>query len=457
MKNDFKELQVENNQRVLKDSFIGVSNDGTKITSANPCIVKKIGKKIYLVNVDQDIYLRNGSELKVKKNDFVQAGKTIAVFDLFAEPIICEYSGTIQYQDIIPGSTMREEINEDTGKVEKKIVESTTVFNPNVKLVDDEGKVIVTYSLPFNSYLTVDNGEKVSVGKVLAKLPRSSVKTRDITGGLPKISKLFEAFNSREFETVLSKIDGTIKSSVAREKNRQIVIEDEFGKTFPHLIPLGRHLFVREGDTVKAGDRLCEGEVNTHDILDILGESALQAFLINEIQEVYRLQGVNINDKHIGVIVRQMMRNIEIVLPGDTYFIRGKLVDKFKFLEENRKIVSQGGEPAIAKPCLLGVKKASVNSESFLSAASFQETTKVLTSKAIEGVVDNLVGLKENIILGQLIPAGTGTRCYRNVELYDQEFKNLDDKVEKILQERELEKEQILQTEKQEEQSDISY
>lgn len=450
---DFKKVMVTDNQRVAKDVEIGILKNGTSIKAEKPCIANmSVKNALLLVNVEQEIELRNGAELHVSEHDIVEAGEKIVIFDIFTEPIICEYNGTVRYEDILSGNTMREEINEDTGKVEKKIVQSNTAtLNPSVKIVDDEGTVIFTYALPFDSYLNVDNNEKVEVGHVLAKIPQGSVKTRDITGGLPRISKLFEAYNPKTTAAVLAKIDGIIKSSVANERNRQVLIEDRFGKDFKHTVPLGRHLFVRDGDTVRAGEALCDGEINPHDILEILGEHALHSFLINEIQEVYRLQGVTINDKHIGIIIRQMMRNLEVLNPGDTSFIQGQFVGRIKFKEENEKVFQQGGEPAIACPCLLGVKKASVNVDSFLSAASFQETTKVLTNKAIEGAVDNLTGLKENLILGQLIPAGTGIRESESIKLYGEDAQNLDEKVQKILEEREREKETIRQTAQEEE------
>ncbi len=450
---DFKKITVSDNQRVAKDVEIGILKDGTKVKAEKPCIAStSVKDTLLLVNVEQEIELRNGAELHVRENEIVAAEKKIVTFDIFTEPIICEFDGTARYEDILSGNTVREEINEDTGKVEKKIVQSNTAsLNPSVKIVDDDGNTIFTYALPFDSYLNVENNAKVAVGQVLAKIPQGSVKTRDITGGLPRISKLFEAYNPKTTAAVLAKVNGVVKSSVANERNRQVIIEDQFEKEFKHTVPLGRHLFVRDGDTVRAGEALCDGEINPHDILEILGEHALHSFLINEIQEVYRLQGVTINDKHIGIIIRQMMRNLEVMSPGDTSFIQGQLVGRFKFKEENQKVIDQGGEPAIAHPCLLGVKKASVNVDSFLSAASFQETTKVLTNKAIEGAVDNLTGLKENLILGQLIPAGTGIRNSESIKLYGEDAQNLDEKVQKILEEREQEKESIRQTAQEEE------
>ena len=280
---------------------------------------------VLLVNIEQEIELKNGAELKFLPGDIVQAEETIAVFDLFSEPIISEFSGRVKYVDILPGTTMREEINDETGNAEKKIVETGNIMlNPSLQIVDDNGSEMYSYELPFDSYLNVDNGQEVERGQMIAKMPKENVKTRDITGGLPRISKLFEAFNPKESAAVLAKVDGTVEAIVTKERGKTVSIKDLLGNSFEHSVPLGRHLFVRNGDMVRAGDLLCEGEINPHDILNILGETALQLFLINEIQEVYRLQGVSINDKHICVIIRQMMCNLEIVQGGDSSFIQGQ-------------------------------------------------------------------------------------------------------------------------------------
>ena len=222
---------------------------------------------------------------------------------------------------------------------------------------------------------------------------------------------------------------------------RVLVVEDEYGKEFKHLVPMGKHLLVRQGDTVTAGEMLCDGPIDPHDMLQILGENALQTFLVNEVQEVYRLQGVNINDKHIGVIIRQMMRKVEIVGVGDTNFIFGQQIDKYRFHEENRKVMREGGQPAVARPLLLGITRASLNIDSFISAASFQETTRVLTNAAIAGSTDLLRGLKENVIIGHLIPAGTGIRDYKNVKLFDEHREDLDAHMQQILEQRARERE----------------
>ena len=257
----------------------------------------------------------------------------------------------------------------------------------------------------------------------------------DITSGLPRVGELFEARSLKD-PAVLSRITGTVKFGESVKKKRVVIVVDRFGKEYKHQIPMDKHLLVRDGDLVEAGEQLCDGNIEPHDILEILGENELQRFLMNEIQAVYRLQGVNINDKHIGVIIRQMMRRVEIVAVGDTNFIYGQQVDKFRFFEENQRVIKKGGQPAVAKPLLLGITRAALSIDSFLSAASFQETTKVLTNAAIAGSTDELRGLKENIIIGHKIPAGTGNRVYRNIKLVDESMKNLDETIKDIMNKR---------------------
>ncbi len=429
-------------------------SDGQKVTGGE--VLLKKGKEevkaeeiafihlkddsVVLVAQDQQLDVRNGAELHVGKGDIVPAETSITTFDPFSEPILAESEGIVRFEDIVLGTTLKEEINEDTGNIEKKITEfSLETLQPRIVLVDEEGNEIATYFLPGSSYLNVEDGESVKRGKTLAKLLKESVKTRDITGGLPRVGELFEARRPKN-ATVLAKISGTVVFKNIVKGKRVIMVEDDYGKEYKHLVPLGKHLLVRDGDLVQAGEPLCDGNTDPHDILDILGENALQAFLVNEVQEVYRLQGVNINDKHIGAIVRQMMRKVEIVQVGDTGFIYGQQVDKYKFHEENRKVLREGGEPAVAKPMLLGITRASLNIDSFISAASFQETTKVLTNAAIAGSTDELRGLKENVIIGHLIPAGTGMREYRNVKLYDENNEDLDASVRSLLEARKLER-----------------
>ncbi|MDR1144418.1 MAG: DNA-directed RNA polymerase subunit beta', partial [Spirochaetaceae bacterium] len=272
----------------------------------------------------------------------------------------------------------------------------------------------------------------------LAKTLKESAKAMDITSGLPRVSELFEARKPKSL-AVLAQVSGVVSFKGIVKGKRVLVISDSFGKEYKHLVPMTKRLLVRDGDTVEAGEALCVGSVNPHDVLHILGESRLQRYLMDEIQQVYRLQGVSINDKHIGVIIRQMMRKVEIVAVGDTRFIYGAMVDKYKFHEENRRVIDEGGQPAIARPMFQGITKASLNIDSFLSAASFQETTRVLTNAAIAGSTDALRGLKENIIIGHPIPAGTGMKRYRAVKLFDEDSQDLDVQMQEILEQRKLE------------------
>ncbi|MBT3275656.1 MAG: DNA-directed RNA polymerase subunit beta', partial [Spirochaetales bacterium] len=309
---------------------------------------------------------------------------------------------------------------------------------PRMVIEGDDEEELAVYYLPGNAYLNIDDGTKVKAGRTLAKILKESVKTRDITGGLPRVGELFEARRPKS-PTILAQISGTVHFKGMLKGKRIINVDDAYGTEYKHQVPMGKHLLVREGDEVEAGEELCDGNIDPHDVLDILGENALQTFLVNEIQEVYRLQGVSINDKHIGVIIRQMMRKVEIEQVGDTNFIYGQQVAKYRFHEENEKVVREGGQPAVAKPLLLGITRASLNIDSFISAASFQETTKVLTNAAIAGSNDSLRGLKENVVIGHLIPAGTGMREYKNVKLFDDKSEDLDAYVQTIIEQRRLE------------------
>jgi len=262
----------------------------------------------------------------------------------------------------------------------------------------------------------VNEGQRVGPGAVLGKIPRETTKTKDITGGLPRVVELFEVRKPKEI-AIISEIDGSVSFGKYTKGKRKMIITPEVGEPVTYLVPRGKHVSVLEGDYVRAGEALMDGSADPHDILKIRGLKELAKYLVNEVQEVYRLQGVKINDKHIEVVVRQMVRQVSVTDPGDSRFLIGDNVEKWKFEEENQKIIEQGGIPAVAQPLLLGITKASLNTESFISAASFQETTKVLSDASIAGKVDYLKGLKENVIMGRLIPAGTGIEAYRNVEI----------------------------------------
>ncbi|MFP4617525.1 MAG: DNA-directed RNA polymerase subunit beta' [Spirochaetaceae bacterium] len=432
------ELLVEDGGKVTSGMPI-IQRGGEELIAQENAFVHKKDSEIVLVAQDQKLDIRNGAELHVGIGDIVDGGNAIAVFDPFTEPIIAEEAGKVRFEDIDLGTTLKEEINEDTGNKEQKITDfSLESLQPRIVLEDEEGNEKATYFLPGSSYLNVENGETVKRGRTLAKLLKESVKTSDITGGLPRVGELFEARKPKN-AAVLARISGQVAFEGVVKGKRVLMVVDDFGERFKHHVPMGRHLLVRDGDLVTAGEKLCEGSVDPHDILEILGENSLQSFLVNEVQEVYRLQGVNINDKHIGVIIRQMMRKVEIVQVGDTHFIYGQQVDKYKFHEENRKVMREGGQPAVAKPLLLGITRASLNIDSFISAASFQETTRVLTNAAIAGSNDALRGLKENVIIGHLIPAGTGMRHYREVKLYDENSEDLDTSVQRIIEARKQE------------------
>jgi len=413
------DVKVKDGDYIEPGHEIGISKkDNLKILAHERSRVFIKDGILYLLGDPYQITLRTGSEVLVKEGEIIDAKKPLTKFDPFSEPILTEYSGTVQLHSIIPGTTMKQEVDEVTGVVNNIILDfQDEELQPRIKIIDKDGNELVSYNIPGGAYLTVDDNQKVEAGDIIAKIPRGQAKTRDITGGLPRVAELFEARKPKD-AAVLAKVNGTVKFGPITKGKRVIVIEDEFGQEFKHVVPLGKHFTVRDGDEVEAGDPICDGSYNPHDILAILGEQALQSWLVNEIQEVYRLQGVNINDKHIGVIVRQMLRKVEIVDVGDTNFIIGQQIDKFKFQQENERVIKLGGSPAYAKPVLLGITRAALNIDSFISAASFQETSRVLTNAAIKGKVDHLRGLKENVIIGHLIPAGTGIKNYKNVQLY---------------------------------------
>ena len=430
-------LTAVDGQKVVPGEVIGTR--GKEEVKANEIAYLAIrDETLYFIAQDQKIEIRNGAELLVKIGEAVAAEESLAVFDPFSEPIIAETDGIVRYKDIILGTTLKEVVNEDTGNIEKKITEFTLeTLQPRIIIEDGEGQEIATYFLPGSAYLNIEDGEKVIRGKTLAKLLKESVKTKDITGGLPRVGELFEARRPKT-PAILSLISGIVKFADISKGKRTILVEDPYGNEYKHLVPMGRHLLVRDGDMVEAGEPLCDGSIDPHDILAILCENALQRYLVNEVQEVYRLQGVDINDKHIGVIIRQMLRKVEICYVGDTNFIFGQQVDKYRFHEENEKVMREGGQPAVARPLLLGITRASLNIDSFLSAASFQETTKVLTNAAIAGSVDGLRGLKENVVIGLPIPAGTGMKGYKRVKLYDENSEDLDASMQTILEARRL-------------------
>src|SRR5690349_16605161 len=360
-----------------------------------------------------------GARLKVRDGQAVEPGTILVEWDPYTFSILTEDSGTVKYKDLISDVTFHEEVDEVTGLSRKIVVDSPDEKKqPLIEVRDKAGKVARKYHMPSHAHLMIEDGESVFAGEVLAKIPRETTKTKDITGGLPRVVELFEARKPRE-TAIISEIDGVVRhGGIVKGQRKIIIVPDEGGgEPREYSLPRGVHVNVQEGDRVRAGEPLMDGPSNPHDILNVLGEKALQSYLVNEIQEVYRLQGVNINDKHIETIARQMMRWVKIEDVGDTEFLVDEQVDKFRFLEENERVISEGGRPAQGRPLLLGISKASLSTDSFISAASFQETTRVLTEASISGKVDHLRGLKENVTMGRLIPAGTGFEYYRNVRI----------------------------------------
>jgi DNA-directed RNA polymerase subunit beta' len=365
-----------------------------------------------------------GARIKVRDGKKATAGQILVEWDPHTTPILTEVPGQVAWRDIEENVTVHDEIDEVTGLASKVIIEDQSgLRQPRVAIKEGaadastgEERTIGSYPLPVRAHLLVADGAMVSAGDVIAKMPRETTKTKDITGGLPRVAELFEARKPKEQATI-TEIDGMVRIGGIVKGMRKIEVQADDGEVKEYLIPRGKHITVREGDRVRAGEPLMEGSENPHDILAVLGDKQLQEYLVNEVQEVYRLQGVTINDKHIEIIVRQMLRRVRIEEVGDTDFVVGELVDRFVFQEENDKVVEGGGRPATAKPILLGITKASLSTDSFISAASFQETTRVLTEAAISGKVDDLRGLKENVIVGRLIPAGTGLLLYARSEL----------------------------------------
>jgi DNA-directed RNA polymerase subunit beta' len=360
-----------------------------------------------------------GARLKVKDNQAVENGQILVEWDPYTFSILTEEPGQIKFKDIIEGVTVQEDLDEVTGLSRLIVVDSPDEKKqPTVEIKAANGTTMRKYILPVSAHLMIADGDMVNAGDVLAKIPRETTKTKDITGGLPRVVELFEARKPKD-PAVISEIDGTVKyGGVVKGQRKILIVPDETtAEPREYSIPRGVHVNVQEGDRVRACDPLMDGPSNPHDILHVLGEKELQKYLVNEIQEVYRLQGVNINDKHIEVITRQMMRWVRVEDVGDTEFLVDEQVDKFRFMEENERVIGNGGRPATAQPLLLGITKASLSTESFISAASFQETTRVLTEAAISGKIDYLRGLKENVTMGRLIPAGTGFWWYRHVEI----------------------------------------
>jgi len=419
--------------RALEQSKIESGKNG-KVRFHNLKVVENRNKELIVLNRNGEISVYDekgkamenhvvpfGSTLKVHEDNIVKDGQLLAQWDLYKVPIFTEVSGVVKLQDIIRGVTVREEIDASTGLKERAIIEyKDENLSPRCVIMDPKtGEAIKSYRVPTGSLINVNDGDKIMAGDILAKIPREISKTRDITGGLPRVAELFEARRPKGM-AVIAKIGGTVSFGIASKGYQKVLIANTEGKKTieeEYAIPYGKHLNVHEGDLVRAGDALTDGPVDPHDILEVQGDAAVQEYLLSKVQEVYRLQGVKINDKHIETIIRQMMRKIVVRDPGDTEFLPNQQVDKGKFKKENERVQEKDGKPANARPILLGITKASLGTESFISAASFQETTKVLTEAAVSGKSDELRGLKENVIMGHLIPAGTGSAFYKGVKI----------------------------------------
>ena len=409
------------------DGLIKFVNLNTVKTRENDFVVMNRHGEIHVLDDQQrsrgKYTVPYGAHLKVSENNSVKRGQLIAEWDPFSRPILAEVDGTIKFGDITEGKTMQEQVDEVTGLSRKVIVEfKGGDLRPRVSIKDSKGKTAklagtgsaARYFLSVGVNLVVSEGDQVRAGDIVAKIPRETTKTKDITGGLPRVAELFEARKPKDF-AVISEIDGVVSYGKDAKGKRKIIVTPEIGEEKEYLIAKGKHISVQEGDRVTPGDALMDGVNNPHDLLAIKGEKELARYLVDEVQEVYRLQGVKINDKHMEVIVRQMLRRVKVNDPGDATFITDEQVERYRFQEENEKVMAQGGRPAIGEPLLLGITKASLSTQSFISAASFQETTRVLTEASLSGKTDYLRGLKENVIMGRLIPAGTGLVMYRNL------------------------------------------
>jgi DNA-directed RNA polymerase subunit beta' len=374
-------------------------------------IDEKTGDELesYNVVIGSVISIPDGGKVK-KEEVFVQ-------WDPYNVPIISEKPGTIKFHDIIDGVTIKQEMDDATGQLSLVVIDYKEDLHPQVIVENSKGEAIANYAIPSGAHIVVEEGDTIVAGSLMAKTPRKASKTKDITGGLPRVAELFEARKPKDASEI-SRIDGLVDFGPTVRGKRSIIIRDvESGEEEEHLIPIGKHVIVFKGDMVERGQQLTEGPVDPHEILDVSGPKELQDHLVNEVQEVYRLQGVTINDKHIEIIARQMMRKVRISETGDTSFLWGEQIEKLTFEKENEEIEKMGGQPAEGQPVLLGITKASLETESFLSAASFQDTTRVLTDAATLGKVDNLKGFKENVIMGHIVPAGTGADLHRDVKL----------------------------------------
>ncbi len=373
----------------------------------------------------QTFQIEVGTQILLEDSARVAPNQTIAHFEQHNIPIICEKPGFVKYEDLVEGISTQKTINKQTGQPELVVKQHRGELHPQIAIYADRDcqELVGTYAIPSGAFISVAEGDKVLAGTILARLPRGAIKTKDITGGLPRVAELFEARRPKDAAEI-AKIDGVVDFKGVQKNRRIVIVRDETtGMEEEHLIPLTKHLIVQRGDQVIKGQQLTDGLVVPQEILDICGVRELQKYLVNQVQEVYRLQGVDINDKHIEIIVRQMLQKVRITDPGDTTFLFGEDIDKKLFHQMNKKVIGEGAKPAQAAPVLLGITKASLGTESFISAASFQETTRVLTDAACEGKTDYLLDFKSNLIMGHIIPGGTGFPDYyqRVKKLVDRE------------------------------------
>jgi len=415
--------------RIIEQSYIETKNKGivkyhdlkaVKLEGEAKFVILNRNGQISVNNTDGRELERHavpqGANILIEDGKSVEQGTIFVRWDPYTTPILTEKSGIVKYEDIKEGVTVREELDEATKIISKVVIEHKVDYHPQIIILDENKDVVAIYSIPSGAHIVVKDGQKVTGGQLLAKTPRVVTKTKDITGGLPRVAELFEARKPKE-PAIISEIDGIVEFGESKKGMRRVIIKSPSEMTKEYLIPPGKHLNVYKGDKVMAGHQIIDGPIVPQDILRVSGIQKLQEYLVNEVQEVYRLQGVQINDKHIETIVRQMLRKIKIEESGDTTFLTGQQVDRFTFLTENERVMKKKGKPAKASPLLLGITKASLTTESFISAASFQETTRVLTEAAASGRRDELFGLKENVIMGHLIPAGTGYHTHRSINI----------------------------------------
>ncbi|MGE4551917.1 MAG: DNA-directed RNA polymerase subunit beta' [Desulfovibrionaceae bacterium] len=416
-------IEAQHNGKISFSRMRTVANStGQKMVMGKSCQVGVVDAQ----GREREKYvLPSGARLMVDEGQEIKKGQVLAEWDPFNEPFISDVSGHVVFSDIIEGKTYQDKVDELTQRATFTIMEyRTTNFRPSISIVGAGGEAIIrpgsssqaVFPMPVGAILMVKDGDEIAAGDIIARKPRETSKTKDIVGGLPRVAELFEVRKPKD-QAVVSEIDGVVSFGPETKGKRKILVTPETGDVKEYLIPKGKHITVQESDFVEAGDLLTEGYPELHDILKIKGEKYLARYLVEEIQDVYRFQGVNINDKHIEVIVRQMLKKVSILDPGDTTFLIGEQVDKSRFTDENSRILAEGGKPATAETLVLGITQASLSTDSFISAASFQETTKVLTEAALQGKSDSLRGLKENVIVGRLVPAGTGYRRYSESEI----------------------------------------